>query len=57
VAAIQQVIVDTGALAELEAHISALTDQAVTSLRRMDLYPEAVTELTLLAQYVSWREI
>ena len=57
VAAIQQVIVETGALAELESHITSLTERAVTSLRQMDLDPEAVRELTLLAQYVSWREI
>jgi geranylgeranyl diphosphate synthase type I len=57
VAAIQQVIVETGALAELESHITSLTEQAVTSLRQMDLDPQAVSELTLLAQYVSWREI
>jgi len=57
VAAIQQVIVETGALAELESHITSLTERAVTSLRQMDLDPEAVSELMLLAQYVSWREI
>jgi geranylgeranyl diphosphate synthase, type I len=57
VAAIQQVIVETGALSELESHITSLTEQAVTSLRQMDLDPEAVRELSLLAQYVSWREI
>lgn len=57
VASIQQVIVDTGALAELESHITSLTEQAVTSLRQMDLDPEAVSELELMAQYVSWREI
>jgi geranylgeranyl diphosphate synthase, type I len=57
VAAIQHVIVETGALAELESHITSLTEQAVTSLHRMDLDPQAVAELTLLAQYVSWREI
>jgi geranylgeranyl diphosphate synthase type I len=57
VTAIQQVIVETGALAELESHITELTERAVTSLHRMDLDPQAVTELTLLAQYVSWREI
>lgn len=57
VASIQQVIVDTGALAELESHITSLTAQAVTSLRQMDLDPVAVSELEALAQYVSWREI
>ncbi len=57
VSSIQQVIVDTGALAELESHITSLTEQAVTSLRQMDLDPEAVHELELMAQYVSWREI
>jgi geranylgeranyl diphosphate synthase type I len=57
VAAIQQVIVDTGALGELESHIAALTEQAVTSLHQMDLDPQAVNELVLLAHYVSMREI
>jgi geranylgeranyl diphosphate synthase type I len=57
VADIQQVIVDTGALDELESHIAALTERAVTSLHQMDLDPQAVNELILLAQYVSWREI
>lgn len=57
VAAIQQVIIDTGALAALEDHITSLTSSAVTSLHQMDLDPVAVDELTQLAEYVSWREI
>ena len=36
VARIQQVIVDTGALDELEAHIDALTEEAVAAIGRAD---------------------
>lgn len=56
VAAIQQVIVDTGALDALEAHIAALTVAAVASLDRLDLAGDARTELTALADYVSRRQ-
>jgi len=52
---IQQVIVDTGALAELEAHISHLTNEAVQSLRSAPITELAKTELTMLAEYVSSR--
>ncbi len=56
VAAIQQVIVETGALDALEAHIGALTTAAIDSLERVDITTEARTELTALAEYVSWRQ-
>jgi geranylgeranyl diphosphate synthase type I len=52
---IQQVIVDTGALADLENHIARLTRTAIGSLDRIDLVPEARKELVSLAEYVSWR--
>ena len=55
VARVQQVIVDTGALDELEAHIGALTESAVTSLDAAPITDIAKTELAALAEYVSQR--
>lgn len=56
VAAIQQVLVECGALDEMEATIARLTDEAVAALAELDV-PEPVRhELELLARYVSWRE-
>jgi geranylgeranyl diphosphate synthase type I len=57
VAAIQQVIVDCGALAELEAHIAALTDEALAALDAVPIDQVAKLELARLAEYVSWREV
>jgi geranylgeranyl diphosphate synthase, type I len=57
VARIQQAIVDTGALDELEAHITALTGRAVASLDRAPIAEPAKAELTALAEYVSWRSV
>jgi len=57
VAAVQQTIVDTGALDELERHICALTESAVTSLDAAPITDVAKTELTLLAKYVSQRVV
>lgn len=56
VAEIQQVIVDTGALADLEAHITGLTTSAIAALDRVDITTEARRELAALAEYVSWRQ-
>ena len=56
VAAIQQVIVDTGALADLEDTIVRLTDEAVAAIVRVDLTAEARDELVALAAFVSQRE-
>jgi geranylgeranyl diphosphate synthase, type I len=55
VARIQQVIIDTGALDELESHITMLTESAVTSLESAHITDLAKTELMALADYVSWR--
>ncbi len=55
VARIQQVIVDTGALDELERHIGDLTESAVTSLDAAPITDRAKTELKLLAEFVSQR--
>jgi geranylgeranyl diphosphate synthase type I len=56
VAEIQEAIVATGALDELEARIAALTDEAVASLDSAPI-GMAKNELRLLAQYVSWRDV
>ncbi len=56
IAAIQQVIVDTGALAELEAHIERLADEAVAALDLADVNDEARRELTTLAAFVVGRQ-
>lgn len=55
VARIQQVIHETGALDELEAHITDLAATAVAALAVTPITPEAVAELTELADYVSAR--
>jgi geranylgeranyl diphosphate synthase type I len=57
VARIQQVIVDTGALAELEDHISALTSTAVEAIEHAPIVEAAKTELIALAEYVSSRNV
>ena len=56
VARIQQVIIDTGALTELETHITDLTASAVTSLEHAPIEHEAVDELTELAYFVIARD-
>mgnify|MGYP000586332734 CR=1 FL=1 len=55
VARVQQVMVETGGLDELEAHISELTESAVTSLDTAPITDLAKTELILLAEFVSQR--
>jgi geranylgeranyl diphosphate synthase, type I len=57
VARIQQTIVDTGALDELEKHISDLTVEAVEAINAAPIAEVAKTELTALADYVSWRSV
>ena len=57
IAAVQQVIIDTGALAQLETHIRSLTDTAIASLTTMPLNATARHELVELAHYVSWRDV
>jgi geranylgeranyl diphosphate synthase, type I len=56
VAAIQDVLVATGALAELEAEIEQLAEVAVQALPAAGLIPEAEQALVDLAHYVAWRE-
>jgi geranylgeranyl pyrophosphate synthase len=57
VAAIQQVIVDTGARADLEAAIEALAAEAVAALDDVELLPTARRELAALAEFVVLRAI
>jgi len=57
VGAIQAVLVDTGALADLEATIAALTAEAIAAARELDLTTQAVDELIALAEFVSQREV
>jgi geranylgeranyl diphosphate synthase type I len=54
---IQQVIVETGALAELEDHITALTERAISAIEEAPITEAAKTELVALAEYVSWRTV
>jgi geranylgeranyl diphosphate synthase type I len=56
VARIQAVIVDTGALGEIELRIEALAGQALAALAASALEGPAVQELDALARYVAWRE-
>jgi len=55
VARVQQVIIDTGALADLESTITRLTDEAVAAIGRAPIAAEARDELVALAAYVSQR--
>lgn len=57
VARVQQVIVDTGALADLEAVIERLTVQAIAAIEVAPITAEARAELVALAHYVSNRAV
>jgi geranylgeranyl diphosphate synthase type I len=57
VAEIQQVIVDTGALADLEATIARLAAEAVRALAAAPLTGAARDELAALAEFVCHRDV
>ena len=57
VARVQQAIVDTGALADLEHTIASLTAQAVAAIEHAPITAEARDELVALAAYVSQRQV
>ena len=57
IARVQQVIVDTGALDDLESHISSLADEAIRAIESAPITAEARDELVALAQYVSRRHV
>jgi geranylgeranyl diphosphate synthase type I len=56
VAAIQDVLVDTGALEEVETAIERLTAEAVDALDTVPITDDARKALAELAQFVAWRE-
>jgi geranylgeranyl diphosphate synthase type I len=56
VTAVQRVLVDTGALAEMESRITDLTAQAIAAIERADVTAEARDELVELASYVASRD-
>jgi geranylgeranyl diphosphate synthase type I len=56
VEAIQAVLVDTGALAEVESQIDELAEDALTALDGADITDDARKALEELAHYVAWRE-
>jgi geranylgeranyl diphosphate synthase, type I len=53
---IQDVIVATGALVELESVIDRLTHEAIAAITTAEVTTEARDELIALARYVAWRE-
>jgi geranylgeranyl pyrophosphate synthase len=56
VTAIQQVLRDTGAVAEVEASIEALAASAIDALTSIDVTDGARAELDALARFVAWRD-
>jgi geranylgeranyl diphosphate synthase, type I len=56
VAALQQVLVDSGALAEIEARVDELTGRAIDAIEAAEVDPEARDELIELARYVAARD-
>ena len=56
VAAVQQVIVDTGALAGLESEIAALLDEALDALAALPDVPAAKEALAATARFVALRQ-
>jgi geranylgeranyl diphosphate synthase type I len=54
---IQDVLLTTGALAELESVIDELAHQALVALDAADITDDARKALAELAHYVAWREL
>ncbi|MBI4883918.1 MAG: polyprenyl synthetase family protein [Actinobacteria bacterium] len=57
VARVQQAIIDSGALAELETTIERLASEATVSIATAPITAEARDELVALAEYVSQRQV
>ena len=57
VADVQQVIVDTGALGELEATITRLSDEAITAITTAPVSSQVRSALVELAVYVVQRSL
>lgn len=56
VAEIQHVLVDCGAVAEIETSIDHLVDDAMAALATVPLAERARAELEALGVYVAWRD-
>jgi geranylgeranyl diphosphate synthase, type I len=56
IAAIQDVLVRSGAVDEVERTIAVLVDEAITALRSTPITADARDALESLATYVAWRE-
>ena len=56
IVALQEILVDTGAVNQLEAQIEALVETAVAALDQSSLTDEATSALTELALYVAGRD-
>ena len=56
VTAIQAVLVETGAVEEIEVTIDRLTTAAIGAIEQTAIDPEARTVLVELAEYVAWRD-
>jgi geranylgeranyl diphosphate synthase type I len=54
---VQEVLIGTGALAELESVIDDLAHQALVALDVADITDDARKGLAELAHYVAWREL
>ena len=53
---LQAVLIETGAVAAVEASIDQLTDEALAALATAPIVPEAVDALAALAAFVAWRD-
>jgi geranylgeranyl diphosphate synthase type I len=56
IATIQAVLVDTGAVAEIEMTIDRLTESAVAAIEEAPIPIDASSALVELARYVAWRD-
>ncbi|HLT16789.1 MAG TPA: polyprenyl synthetase family protein [Acidimicrobiales bacterium] len=56
IAAIQQVLTDTGAVRVIERSIDELTAEALAAIERADIAEEARAALVELAHFVAWRD-
>jgi geranylgeranyl diphosphate synthase type I len=57
IAAVQQAIVDSGALNEMESTITRLTDEAISAINQVPVSTEVKDRLTELAHFVSDRRV
>jgi geranylgeranyl diphosphate synthase type I len=57
IAAVQQAIVDSGALNEMESTITRLTDEAISAIKQAPVSTEVKDRLIELAHFVSDRRV